>query len=221
MATRSRASLSEPLRRLSLVAALIGAAAGCTGQPGPPGNPGSQGPPGPTGAAGPAGATGATGPTGSGGAGGGPAFLLTNRAMRVLQYGDGDTTLEVLAQRVTAPEAGVLLARAYYSGSVAKRSDGQRCLVSVSLRKNQDALALVNENVGILAGAAGAKTEISVGGVLAARVDVGAGEEVQFHLEIRRADPDCAPAGAGGPEQIAQIFGQLELELLKTALPVP
>lgn len=167
------------------------------------------------------GPAGATGPTGTGGGGAGPAFLLTNRAMRVLQYGDADTTLEVLAQRVTAPEAGVLLVRAYYSGSVAKRSDGQRCLVAVSLRKNQDALALVNENVGILAGAAGAKTEISVGGVLAARVDVAAGEEVQFHLEIRRADPDCAPNGAGGPEQIAQVFGQLELELLKTALPVP
>ncbi|MFO0727390.1 MAG: hypothetical protein U1E65_26670 [Myxococcota bacterium] len=162
------------------------------------------------------GATGPTGPLG-GGAGGVP-FLLTNRAAHVLQYGDGDTVLEILSQHLTAPEAGTFVVRAYYSGSVAKRTDGTRCLVEIALRKNQDAVALVRENVGILTAAAGNKLEVSVGGVLAGRIDVTQNEEVQLHLELKKADADCTPAGAGGPEQIAQIFGQLEVELLKTPL---
>lgn len=164
------------------------------------------------------GPTGAVGPTGMPGAEGGTPFYVTQLQSRPLQYGDMDNVLEVFQQRLVAPENGVFLVRLYFSGTVTKRADGASCLVQVSVRKDQDPLPILTQNVGILDGPIGQRLEVSVGGTLAARMDVTAAQSTLFRFEIRKADADCAPAGAGGATQIAQIFGQLEVQYFRREL---
>lgn len=215
MATPSRASSFSAI----ILAPLLGAGiVACRGNEGPPGNPGQQGPVGPPGATGPAGATGPTGAAGLDGREGGTPFFLSNLQSAVLQYGDLDNTIELGQHRIIAPEAGTLLARVYFSGAVTKRADARRCLVRVSLRRDQAAVALAAQSAGILEGAVGQAQEVSVGGTLAARIDVTAGERVLLRVELAKGDPDCAPVGAAGPTQIAQILGQIEVQLFRVPL---
>ena len=176
---------------------------------GTPGNPGSQGPPG---------LQGPTGPVGMPGPEGGAPSLLTNPLAREIQYGDGDNVLEIQQHGVMATEDGHLLVRLYFHGSVSKRPQGNTCRVRVGLRRDQEAVYLVHRDVGIWHGPAGERMEVSVGGTLAARLPVGAGESVLFRLEIQRADGDCVPAGAAGATRVAEIVGQLEVQFFRTPL---
>jgi len=191
---------------------------GCKGGEGPAGNPGPQGPPGPTGAAGAAGDRGVDGMPGMAGAEGGTPFLLTQLVARPLQYGDADNVLELFNQQLVAPAAGTLILRVYTTGVVAKRQDATSCQVEVSLRRDQQPLPLVAQSLGIVDGPA-SRLEVSVGATLAARVDVAQGDRLLLHVELKKKDPACAPVGAAGPTQIAQIYAQLEAQFFRVALP--
>lgn len=147
------------------------------------------------------------------------AYLLTNLRSSLLQYGDQENVLQVFEQRVGAPAAGTLLVRAHFSGSVTKRAGAARCLVRVQVRRDQETVALAAQNVGILDAPAAERLQTSVSGTLMGSVDLAEGGSTLLRFEIQRADPACAPDGAGGAEQIAQIFGQLEVQFFRGILP--
>ena len=209
MATLSRAS--------SFNTAIVAAMALACAQ-GDPGNPGSQGNPGPTGPSGVAGTTGPMGMQGMPGEEGGTRTLLTNPFMGVLQYADQDNVIEIVQQQVIAPGPGALIFRAYFHGTVAKRADGLTCLVTIALRRDQLPAALISQNVGILQGEMGQREEITVGGTLAARADVAGGETVTMRAELSKLSEDCAPMGAAGATQIAQMSVQLEVQHFRRTL---
>lgn len=213
---------------LLLGLALFLSGGGCTGDPGAPGNPGPQGPPGPMGPVGQTGPMGPAGAPGAAGAEGGTPTLLTNQFSEVIQYAHGDNVRQVFERAVIAPGPGALFARLYYGGSVTKRAaeaneatGAEACLVTVQLRVGDDPVALATRNVGIVDGPRTERMELSVDGTLAGQVAVAGGETVVFRAEIARATPDCAPAGAAGPTQIAQIFAQLEIQFFRFRLPTP
>jgi hypothetical protein len=147
------------------------------------------------------------------------AYLLTNLRSGRLQFGDQDNVVQVFEQRVGAPVDGVLVVRAHFSGSVTKRAGATRCLVRVQVRQDQEAVPLFAQNVGVLEGPAAERLQLSVSGTLAGTVALAGGTSTLLRFELQRADPDCAPTGAGGAEQIAQIFGQLDVQLFQTPLP--
>lgn len=226
MATPFPASSSEPRGRLfsgaARSAALCFALGACSGDPGPQGNPGPAGAPGPRGPEGPQGVEGPTGPMGPAGRDAPEAaFLLTNLRSSLLQYGDQENVLQVFEQRVGAPADGTFLVRAHFSGSVTKRAGAQRCLVRVQVRRDQETVALAAQNVGVLDGPDTARLQISVSGTLMGTVPVAEGASTLLRFEVQRADPDCAPPGAAGAEQIAQVFGQLEVQFFRGTLPTP
>jgi hypothetical protein len=148
-------------------------------------------------------------------------YLLTNLVSGLVQYGDQDNVLQVFEQRVGVPTAGTLLVRAHFSGSVTKRVGAIRCLVKVQVRRDQEAVPLVAQNVGILEGPTAERTQASVSGTLVGTVTLAEGADTLLRFEIQRADPDCAPPGAAGAEQIAQIFGQLDIQFFRNTLPTP
>lgn len=211
-----RAAWAIPARATLILAALT--AHGCRGAEGATGNPGPQGPSGPTGATGATGAPGRDGDPGDPGREGGTPYLLSNLVARPLQYGDGDNTLELAQQTLVGPEAGALVVRLYAHGVVAKRDDATSCRVEVSLRRDQQTLPLVAQQVGIVDAPRVGRLETTVGLTLATRIDVAAGERLTLHVEVRRADPACAPPGAAGPTQIAQIFAQLEAQFFRVPI---
>lgn len=208
------------LRHALLLSLLF--ALGCRGKSGPQGNPGPQGDPGPQGEAGPAGPVGPPGPAGMNGQDGrdgregGTPYLVSNPFSRVLQYGDADAVLELGQQTVVAPEDGTLLVRAHFGGTVAKRDGAGLCRVQVGVRKDQDAIQLVSQNVGVREAPVTGKLEVSVGTTLVAQVPVLSGQTVLLRLEMQRFDDECAE-GAGAT-QIAQIFGQLDLSFHRVLL---
>jgi hypothetical protein len=165
------------------------------------------------------GPTGDVGQPGRDGREGGTPYLLTPLTSRALQYAHEDGVLEVLQQNIVPEENGVLVVRAYFSGTVTKRVDAPSCLVQVGVRRNDEAIALFSQNVGILDGPVAQRMEVSIGGTLAGRVDVTGGRPELFRVEIRKADAACAPQGVQGPTQIAQIFVQLEVQYFRTQLP--
>jgi hypothetical protein len=159
------------------------------------------------------------GDRGMDGAEGGTPYLLTNVQQATITFADADNVLSVLQQRVRAPETGAFLVRAHFSGTVAKRDQAARCRVEVSLRRDQQVVPLVLQNVGVFEAPAAGKLEIGVGTTLVAQIATMPAEEILFHLEVKRADPECA-VGAGA-ERVAQIFGQLELSFHRYVLTVP
>lgn len=205
----------------SLAAAAFLSAAACADR-GPPGNPGPEGPPGPRGETGAQGEQGVQGPQGGNGRDGeegGTPYLLTNVQQGTITFADNDNIISVLQQRVLPPQSGALLVRAHFSGTVAKRDGASRCRVEVSLRKNQETVALGLQNLGVFEAPAGGKLETSVAASIVKEVEATAGQEILFHLEAKRADPECA-AGAGA-ERVAQIFGQLEISFHRYQIPAP
>jgi collagen triple helix repeat protein len=201
----------------------IGGCKGDRGEVGPQGNPGSEGPRGPMGPDGPQGPMGAmglmgmVGPKGQDGREGGTPFLVANPQQKLLTYGDGTDTLEIMRQSVVAPDAGSLLVRAYFSGTVTKRDGGAACRVAVSIRKDQDPVALESQNVGITGAPQAGQLVLGVSTVFASKIDVTANQAVVLHAEMKRLDDDCA-SGAGAT-QIAQIFAQLDVGFYRVALP--
>lgn len=234
MATRSPACSSEASgegagrhsggRSRARAATLVGAAlvlCACRGGDGPAGNPGPQGPAGPAGATGMAGMDGDDGMPGRDGLEGGTPALLTNITPRPLQYADADNVLAITQQTVVAPAPGALYVRLYANGVVAKRDDATSCLIEVSIRRDQQVVPLVAQVLGIVDGPRAGRLEVSVGATLATAIDVTEGERIVLHVELRRADPACAPPGAAGPTQIARIFGQLEAQFFRVSLAAP
>lgn len=191
---------------------------GCRGSEGQTGNPGPQGPSGPTGPAGPTGLPGRDGVAGQDGLEGGTPTLLGNVLAQAIQYADGDSVRLISQYAIVAPATGSLLVRVYVHGVVAKRDDATSCQVEVSLRRDQDVLPLASQALGIVDAPRAGRLEVSVGGTLATNLQVAAGQRVIFHVELERADPACAPAGGGGPTQIARIFAQLEAQFYRVTL---
>lgn len=203
-----------------LAAALLLCAA-CADR-GPPGNPGPEGPTGPKGDRGERGEQGAIGPTGMNGrdgAEGGTPILLTNPQIGTITYADAGNVISVMQQGVNAPLDGVYLVRAHFSGTVAKRDGAPRCRVEVSLRRDQEVVALALQNVGIFEAPLAGKLEISVSADIVTAIPVTAGSQMLLHLETKRLDPECT-AGAGA-ERVAQIFGQLEISYHVYSIPTP
>jgi hypothetical protein len=192
---------------------------GLPGNPGPEGPRGPQGAPGERGPQGEQGLQGDPGPKGDMGEGGTP-FLATNLRSMSITYADAGNVVSLLQQRVRAPEAGTLLVRANFSGTVVKRDAAALCRVEVALRQDQQATPLSLQNVGIFDAPTTGRLELSVAADLISLVEVtNPATEVLFHLEARRLDPECA-AGAGA-ERVAQLFGQLQITFHRTLLPVP
>lgn len=205
----------------SWIAAALLLASACADR-GPPGNPGPEGPPGPrgeTGAKGDPGVQGPQGQNGRDGEEGGTPILLTNVQQGAITFADNDNVISILQLRVAPPQTGALLVRAHFSGTVAKRDGASRCRVEVSLRRNQETIALGLQNVGIFEAPVAGKLETSVAASIVTQVEATAGQEILFHLEAKRADPECA-AGAGA-ERVAQIFGQLEISFHRYQIPAP
>lgn len=209
------------MKSLRAIAVLFTVAA-CTGERGPPGNPGPEGPPGQKGDLGDPGQMGSAGEKGDQGmpgeAGATP-YLLTNLQQGTITYADADNVISILQQRAIAPDAGAFVVRAHISGTVAKRDGATLCRVEVGLRRDQQPAALVLQNLGVFEAPATGKLEVSVGATMATDVQLTANQEILFHLETKRIDPDCA-AGAGA-ERVAQIFGQLEISFHRGTIPVP
>lgn len=147
---------------------------------------------------------------------GGTPYLVSNPFSRVLQFGDADAVLELGQQTVVAPEAGTLLVRAHFGGTVAKRDGATVCRVQVGVRKDQDAIQLVSQNVGIREAPAAGKLETTVGASLVGQIPVQAAQSVLLRLEMQRFDDECA--NGAGATQIAQIFGQLDISFHRVPL---
>jgi hypothetical protein len=162
---------------------------------------------------------GSMGNQGLDGAEGGTPILLTNQQVGTITYADGAAVISVMQQAVNVPISGVYLVRAHFSGTVAKRDGAARCRVEVSLRRDQEPVALALQNVGVFEAPLAGKLEISVGASIVTALDVTAGSQILFHLETKRLDPECA-SGAGA-ERVAQIFGQLEVSYHRYGIPTP
>ena len=185
------------------------------------GNPGPQGPSGPPGAPGVTGATGPAGTPGVAGREGGTPTLLTNPFSGVLRYQDGDNVRELFSQSVTAPDAGALVVRVYFEGSVVKRDGAGDCLVTFSVRRDRDTLALDTRNVGMIDAPEAGRTETTVGGTLVAQVSVAANELVNLRVEAQKFSDGCIPQGAAGPTQFAELRARLEAQFFRFSLPTP
>ena len=135
----------------------------CSSEPPKVGNPGPQGPSGPAGATGATGVTGPSGTPGTAGREGGTPTLVTNPFSGVLRYQDGDTVQELFSQSVSAPDAGALVVRVYFEGSVTKRDGARGCLVTVSVRRDRDTVALDTRNVGVIDAPEAGRTETTIG----------------------------------------------------------
>lgn len=196
----------------STAAAVVLVLAACTGDPGETGNPGPEGPAGQVGATGPTGATGAQGPMGEPGLNGlegGTPYLLSNRLMGQIQFADAAQTQELLQVPVVAPQDGDLLVRAYWTGKVAKRDGSGWCKVTVGIRKNQEAVAFLSDEVGVFGAPLAGRLDLTASTTLVGAVAMRAGEVALLRVELGPADPECADGA--GPTLIAQLFAQLEL----------
>lgn len=183
------------------------------GNPGPQGDPGPQGPQGPEGAQG---IQGLPGMNGADGREGGTPFLISNPFTALLQYGDGPATVDIGSQDLVAPDDGVLVIRAHFSGTVAKRDQATLCRVRLGVRVDQEIQQLVTTTVGISDGPLAGRLETSVGATVVGQIQVATGQPVLLRLEMQRADDVCAD-GAGAT-QIAQIFGQLDVLFYRVGL---
>lgn len=210
---------SLPIRSCFVPALMLSALlfAGCRGDAGLTGNPGPEGRQGPPGLVGPTGPAGPTGENGADGREGGTPFLLTNVFSGIIQFGDGANVIELGQQQVVPPESGALVVRGYFSGTVSKRDGATTCRVTVSVRRDQEVVPILTQNLGISAAPAAGRLETSVAATLAGRLDVAQGQAVLLRIEIRRFDDDCAQGA--GTAQVAQIFGQLDVGFHRFTLP--
>lgn len=207
------------MKRVVLALSIIAALAACKGEDGPTGNQGSvgpKGPQGPAGAAGTIGGVGAAGMNGPDGEEGGTPYLLTNALDGVIQYGDGDNTVELGNVQLVSPIDGGFLVRIHYRGTVAKRDGVGFCRVAIRLMQNDDLNPVLEELVGIHGAPTAGKLEISVGGSMITLVPAPQNQPVRLRVEIQRFDERCADGA--GPTQIARIAAQIDATFHRFAL---
>ncbi len=167
---------------------LLGCSQGDPGGPGPQGPSGVRGPPGDPGAQGPAGLQ---GPAGASGRPGGTQIFISNEAPVFLNDSDNGVVQEFARHQLVAPEAGRIVLRTRFDGSVTKPLGLNRCVIQLGTRLDQNP-AGTNQNVGLF-DAPAELMQTGVGFTLVEELAVVEGQVVTVRLEAQRVDCDTQP----------------------------